>query len=46
VTNILAFFDADARAVTELPIRATLFVLMDGLAAILGNSLRQQSPEK
>lgn len=46
VTNILAFFDMDARAVTELPIRATFFVLMGGLAAILGNSLRQQSPEK
>lgn len=40
--NIIAFFDPADRAVTELPIRATFFVLMGGLAAILGNSLRQQ----
>jgi hypothetical protein len=39
--HILAFFDHADRAVTELPIRATFFVLMGGLAAILGNSLRQ-----
>jgi ABC-type enterobactin transport system permease subunit len=39
--HILAFFDPADRAVTELPIRATFFVLMGGLAAILGNSLRQ-----
>jgi len=43
--NIIAFFDPADRAVTELPIRATFFVLMGGLAAILGNSLRQQGPD-
>lgn len=41
--NIFAFFDPADRAVTELPIRATFFVLMGGLSAILGNSLRQQN---
>ena len=39
--NIIGFFDPSDRAVTELPIRATFFVLIGGLAAILGNSLRQ-----
>jgi len=43
--NILAFFDHADRAVTELPIRATFFVLMGVLAAVLGNSLRQQSSD-
>ena len=43
--NIIAFFDPADRAVTELPIRATFFVLMGGLAAILGNSLRQQGSD-
>ena len=41
--NIIGFFDPADRAATELPIRATFFVLIGGLAAILGNSLRQQS---
>jgi hypothetical protein len=43
--HILAFFDASDRALTELPIRATFFILMSGLAAVLGNSLRQQDTE-
>jgi hypothetical protein len=43
--NIITFFDPADRAVTELPIRATFFVLMGGLAAVLGNSLRQQGPD-
>ncbi len=43
--NIIAFFYPADRAVTELPIRATFFVLMGGLAAILGNSLRQQGSD-
>jgi hypothetical protein len=42
--HILAFFDSADRATTELPIRATFFILMGSLAAILGNSLRQQDP--
>jgi hypothetical protein len=44
--HILAFFDQADRAVTELPIRATFFVLMGVLAAILGNSLRQQGSDE
>ena len=43
--NIIAAFDSGDRALAELPIRATFFVLMGGLAAILGNSLRQQDSE-
>ncbi|MBN4064483.1 hypothetical protein JYU04_01960 [Dehalococcoides mccartyi] len=43
--NILIFFDSTDDAVTELPIRATFFMLMGILAAILGRSLRQQSSE-
>jgi hypothetical protein len=43
--HILAFFDPADRAITELPIRATFFVLMGGLAAVLGNSLRQHDAE-
>lgn len=44
--NILVFFDPEATAYTELPIRATFFVLMGVLAAKLGNSLRQQNASK
>ncbi len=43
--HIITFFDPADRAVTELPIRATFFVLMGGLAAVLGNGLRQQGSE-
>jgi peptidoglycan/LPS O-acetylase OafA/YrhL len=43
--NIIAFFDPTDRAMTELPIRATFFLLMGVLAALLGNNLRQQSAE-
>lgn len=43
--NIVAFFDSSDRAMTELPIRATFFILIGGLAAILGNSLRQQGSD-
>ncbi|MDP6665910.1 MAG: hypothetical protein QF357_00770 [Dehalococcoidia bacterium] len=43
--HILMYFDPGDRAVTELPIRATFFVLMGGLAAVLGNSLRQQGAD-
>ena len=42
--HILAFFDSADRAVVELPIRATFFILMGSLAAILGSSLRRQGP--
>lgn len=41
-SHILAFFDSVDRAVVELPIRVTFFVLMGSLAAVLGSSLRQQ----
>ena len=44
--HVLLFFDVDSRAVTELPIRSTFFVLMGGLAAVLGNSLRQQGTDQ
>ena len=43
--NIITFFDPTNRAVTELPIRATFFLLMGGLAAVLGNNLRKQGSE-
>jgi hypothetical protein len=43
--HIIAYFDATDHALTELPIRATFFVLMGGLAAVLGNSLRQQDSD-
>lgn len=42
--HILVFFDPDERAVTELPIRATFFILMGSLAAVFGNSLRHRDP--
>lgn len=44
--HILAFFDPADRAAIELPIRATFFLLMGGLAAVLGNSLRQQGLDR
>lgn len=43
--HILIFFGSADHAMTELPIRATFFVLMGGLASILGNSLRQSSSD-
>lgn len=44
--HILLFFDTADHAMTELPIRATFFVLMGGLASILANSLRQSSSDQ
>lgn len=41
-SHILIFFDSGDRATVELPIRATFFILMGSLAAVLGSSLRQQ----
>ena len=41
-SHILLFFEAGDRAVVELPIRATFFILMGSLAAIFGGSLRDQ----
>ncbi len=43
--NVLTFFDPADRAAIELPIRATFFILMGSLAAILGNSLRRQGSD-
>ena len=40
--HILVFFDPTDRAMTELPIRVTFFILMDSLAAVLGSSLRHR----
>ncbi|HIF71731.1 MAG TPA: hypothetical protein EYQ61_04165 [Dehalococcoidia bacterium] len=40
--HILTFFDAYDRALTELPIRATFFVLMGGLAAVMGSTARHR----
>jgi hypothetical protein len=44
--HILMFFGSADHAMTELPIRATFFVLMGGLASILGNSLRQTGSDQ
>lgn len=41
-SHILLFFETGDRAVVELPIRATFFILMGSLAAIFGGSLRNQ----
>jgi len=43
--HILLFFGSADHAITELPIRATFFVLMGGLASILANSLRQSGSD-
>ena len=42
-SHILVFFESADRATVELPIRATFFILMGSLAAVLGNSLRQRA---
>jgi hypothetical protein len=44
--HILMYFGTADHATTELPIRATFFVLMGGLASILGNSLRQSGSDQ
>jgi hypothetical protein len=44
--HILMFFGSADHAMTELPIRATFFVLMGDLASILGNSLRQSGSDQ
>tara|TARA_B100000949_G_scaffold167371_1_gene147767 strand:+ start:323 stop:559 length:237 start_codon:yes stop_codon:yes gene_type:complete len=41
-SHILAFFETGDRAIVELPIRATFFILMGSLAAVFGGSLRKQ----
>ena len=41
-SHILAFFGTGNRAIVELPIRATFFILMGSLAAVFGGSLRKQ----
>jgi len=44
--RILLFFGSADHAMTELPIRATFFVLMGGLASTLANSLRQSGSDQ
>jgi hypothetical protein len=44
--HILLFFGSADHAMTELPIRATFFVLMGGLASTLTNSLRQSGSDQ
>jgi len=41
-SHILAFFETGDRAIVELPIRATFFILVGSLAAVFGGSLRKQ----
>jgi len=41
-SHILAFFETGNRAIVELPIRTTFFILMGSLAAVFGGSLRIQ----
>lgn len=40
-SHILAFVETGDRAIVELPIRATFFILMGSLAAVFGGSLRK-----